>query len=116
MDIVKTTDFKSKSELEKLNFTPDNEGISNFTPFLPTHIKNKNAHNESLCIRFLRRKYSCFIIYCLLVIVFLQTIVNIMSKIDDPTFNNLITHVSNSILKLKNSTDFCNCTQNTINE
>lgn len=36
--------------------------------------------NDSCCIRFLRKKYQCFIIYTLLLIVFIQNIVPLLEK------------------------------------
>ena len=59
--------------------------------------------NDSNCIRFLRKKYHCLIIYSLLIIVFLQSFTTIVSKFDDNTFN----------LMFKSLSDFVNNT-NTI--
>ena len=53
--------------------------------------------NDSNCIRFLRKKYQCLVIYSLLTIVFLQSFTTIVSKFDDNAFNMIIKSLSDFV-------------------
>jgi len=68
------------------------------------HDKNTNYNNESMCLRYIRKKYNCLIIYCLLLIVFLQTLQQIITKLDSNSFNTLLKLFSNTSHNIVNTT------------
>jgi hypothetical protein len=47
-------------------------------------------YTDSLCIRYMRKKYHCTIIYCLLLLVLMQIILQIITKLDTDSIDNLI--------------------------
>lgn len=93
----------------KVSTNLDNDTLSSFIPMqmeIPHKIEN------SKCTRFLRKKHQCLIIYALLSIVFLQTSMSIITKIDDKAFNDVISYFSNLSVRNVNSEEFFNCTCN----
>ena len=97
-----------------LPFIPMEQNESFNTNESKSNIKNDSCKSSNtkdpLCVRFLRRKYQCFIIYCLLGIMFLQTITNITSRLDNNTINKLT--VLFSKFNFKNDTKYINITEN----
>lgn len=56
-----------------------------------TNIENFSTEkDDTKCIRFLKRKFKCVIIYMLLVISLIQLIVIICEKIDDKYLNIIL--------------------------
>jgi hypothetical protein len=51
---------------------------------------NPDHRNDNLCIRFLRKKFKCVIIYTLLFYSFLQLAILLIQKTDDSKLNDLI--------------------------
>lgn len=81
------------------------------TPFIPVlNEKEVQKQSSSKCTRFLRKKHQCLIIYSLLTIVFLQTLMNIVSKLDDEAFNNVVNYISKILVQNETIVDTCNCT------
>lgn len=80
-------------------------------PFIQAPSETPKEKNDSKCIRFLRKKHQCLIIYCLLSIVFLQTCTLIVSKLDDESFNNILKYFTNFVHKNATIINNCNCTE-----
>lgn len=70
---------------------------------------DSKAKNESYCLRFLRKKYQCFIIYTLLIIVFIQ---NVIPKINEEYINRLLDKIISP--KSRNVSEFYNFTDKLI--
>jgi hypothetical protein len=78
---------KQKTKKERKSFNMLNINIED---------DQNEVRSDNLCIRFVRKKFKCIIIFCLLLIVLLEVIKLILEKVDNETIQYLF---SNYVLK-----------------
>jgi hypothetical protein len=57
---------------------------------------NISRDDDSLCKRFLRKKYKCIMLWMLSIIAVSQLFIIIFEKLDEATLKNLVEKISNS--------------------
>lgn len=56
---------------------------------------DRTMNENNLCIRFIRKKFKCIIIFLLTIIALSELLNNILSKVDKSFFQNLSNKISN---------------------
>ena len=50
--------------------------------FIPQEEKKQQNQQDNLCIRFIRKKYRCLLLWALTCIIFLQLVILVIEKVD----------------------------------
>jgi hypothetical protein len=79
---------------------------SNLKEFNHNNINsNESINNDNICIRFIRKKFKCIIIFLLVIISISELMNNLLLRIDETTMKNFIQRFFNNTLNHENSTN-----------
>lgn len=79
---------------------------SNLKEFNHNNINsNESINNDNICIRFIRKKFKCIIIFLLVIISISELMNNLLLRIDETTMKNFIQRFFNITLNHENSTN-----------
>jgi hypothetical protein len=56
---------------------------------------NESINNDNMCVRFIRKKFKCIIIFLLVIISISELMNNLLIRIDDTLLKNFITNFFN---------------------
>lgn len=66
---------------------------------------NESINNDNMCVRFIRKKFKCIIIFLLVVISISELMNNLLLRIDETTMKNLFKNLFNSNFTQENNPD-----------
>jgi hypothetical protein len=66
----------------------ENEEVKH--PFIENQFEPESK--DSLCLRYIRNKYYCTIIYCLILLVMMQIVLQVIEKLDNDSINMILSY------------------------